>query len=508
MGVALWSLFVITGFGLMVYQNMQNPQPRERDYFFVGSFYVYALWVGLGVAAILELIEKSRRSFKDKKPIYTGLVMILAIIIPGNMLVQNFDDHNRHGNYVAWDLAYNLLQSCPPNAILFTQGDNDTFPIWYLQDVEGVRRDVRLVNLSLINTDWYALQMKNETPYGAMKVPMSYKDEEIEVMVNRFHQWEQSRPISLPVSREVYKRFLQEQYDNVIEGSSARLFLPNINDTINFPNQISFSVNATGQRFSDRSTGKMFYGVKAQDLFVLDIIKTNNWERPICFSITCDRNARIGVDNYLMMEGLTLRLVPFRDLQRGDFINAKVIWGQLTNEPESFSKEPALGFKFRNLNNPDVYLDEQALRLVQNYRSIFANLASYFLNYTDRKDRAAEVLKVMTQKISDKSVPMDYRMKYNMVLFYEALGEKDLLDAQIASLEAECLDMIEKDPMNITSQWNPYRFLIEIYEISGQYDKQLDILKKIEEIYPGAQDVKDKIEQINKIKIGKVDTNK
>jgi hypothetical protein len=502
-GIAIWCLFIVTGVGLMVYQNMQNPQPRERDYFFVGSFYVYALWVGLGVAAILELIEKSKNSLKDKKPLYVGLAALFAIIIPGNMLAQNFDDHNRHGNHVPWDLAYNLLQSCPPNAILFTQGDNDTFPVWYLQDVEGVRRDVRLVNLSLINTDWYALQMKNETPYGAMKVPMSYTDEEVRTITSRFHEWGQSRTINLPISKNTYRKFLQEQYDNVVEDGSSSLFLPDINDTLNFPKEINFTTSAT---MSIPSGGATYYGVKAQDLFVLDIIKANNWERPICFSITCDRSARVGIDNYLMMEGLTLRLVPFRDLQRGDFINAKAIWEQLMNEPEGFFREPAFGYKFRNLNNPNVYLGEQALRLVQNYRSLFANLASYFLNYTDNKEKAMEVLNMMNQKISDECVPMDYRVQYNMALFYEALEQQDLLMAQIASLEKECLYMIERDPMNMTSQWNPYRLLLDVYGVSKQYDKELEVLKKIETIYPEAQDVKDRIEQVKQIMNEEVDT--
>jgi hypothetical protein len=503
-GVAIWSLFVITGFGLMVYQNMQNPQPRERDYFFVGSFYVYSLWVGLGVAAILELIEKSKNVLKDKKPLYIGLISLFAIIIPGNMLAQNFNDHNRHGNHVAWDLAYNLLQSCPPNAILFTQGDNDTFPVWFLQDVEGVRRDVRLVNLSLINTDWYALQMKNETPYDAMKVPMSYTDDQINAMVNRFHEWDQSRQINLPIPKEVYRKFLQEEHDNVIEGASRMLLLPNINDSLNYPKEIIFPMHSTVSVTDN--TGRARYGVRAQDLFVLDIIRSNNWERPICFAITCDRNSRIGIDNYLMMEGLTLRLVPFRDLQRGDFVNAKIMWEQLINEPKGFSKEHAIGYKFRNLNNPNVYFDEQATRLIQNYRSIFIGLASYILNYTDNKENALAILNTMNEKISPECISMDHRMKYNMVLFYDVLEQQDLLNSFIASLEKDCLDMIDKDPTNITSQWNPYRILMDIYEISEQYDKELDILRKIEVFYPQAQDVKDKIEQVTKLKSGEPDT--
>jgi hypothetical protein len=346
--------------------------------------------------------------------------------------------------------------------------------------------------------------MKNETPYGAMKVPMSYTDEQVKAMVGRFHEWDQSRQINLPVPKEIYRKFLQEERDNVIEGATRMLLLPDIKDTLNYPNEIIFHMNSTVSVADN--TGRTRYGVKAQDLFVLDIIRTNNWERPVCFSITCDRNSRIGIDNYLMMEGLTLRLVPFRDLQRGDFVNAKIMWEQLMSGPEGFSKEYAPGYKFRNLNDPDVYFDEQAMRLIQNYRSVFSGLASYILNYTDKKENALVVLNTMNGKISPKYIPMDYRMKYNMVLFYDALEEQDLLNTFVASLEEECLDMIEKDPSNITSQWNPYRILMDIYEISKQYDKEIDILRKIEIFYPQAQDVKDKIEQITRLKSKEADT--
>jgi hypothetical protein len=182
------------------------------------------------------------------------------------------------------------------------------------------------------------------------------------------------------------------------------------------------------------------------------------------------------------------------------------MWEQLMNEPEGFSKEPAFGYKFRNLNSPNIYLDEQSSRLIQNYRSTFSGLASYILNYTNNKENALVVLNTMNEKIPPEYIPMDYRMKYNMVLFYDALGQQDVLGTFVASLEEECLDMIEKDPLNTTSQWNPYRILIDIYEISEQYDKEIDILKKIEALYPQAQDVKDKIEQINILKIKEADT--
>ena len=501
-GFSIWVLFIITGFGLMFYQNMQDPQPRERDYFFVGSFYVYALWVGIGVAAIFEMIEKSKNYIRENKNVLVGLLALFVIIIPGNMLYQNFDDHNRHGNHLAWDFAYNLLQSCPKDAILFTNGDNDTFPIWYIQDVEGVRRDVRLVNLSLINTDWYALQMKNETPYGAKKVPITYSDEQIKDMVIRLHPWDENRQIKIPVPKEVYRKFLEEEYKNISDDyKTTALALPkNVSDTLNYPDTISFNMKASIS-MPDRR-GIMHYGVRAQELFVLDIILNSNWERPICFSMTCSPETRIGLDSYFRMEGLVYRLTPFKSTSPNEYINPKVVWEHLNNEPQGFSTEPAYGYKFTNLNNPKTYLDENALRLAQNYRSVFTNLASYFINIQQDKEKAEKVIDLMTRKISEETIPLDYRMKYNLVLFYNVMGKKKEFDDMVQKIEDQCLALINKNPMDITGPWNPYRVLMDVYEISKQYDKEIDLLKRVQLYFPEAVDVKNKIAIVQKLKMG------
>jgi hypothetical protein len=502
LGFSIWVLFIVTGFGLMFYQNMQNPQPRERDYFFVGSFYVYAIWIGIGIAAILEMLEKSKSHLRENKTIYIGILAILLVAAPGNMLYQNYDDHNRHDNYLAWDFAYNLLQSCPKDAILITNGDNDTFPIWYIQDVEGVRRDVRLVNLSLINTDWYTLQMKNETPYNSKKVPMTYSDDQIKGMINRFHEWPEAKQINLPVSKEVYKQFLNEEFDNVSKDfKTTVLGLPkSVSDTADFPGMVNFAVKAAYSVPDGR--GQTHYGVRSQDLFVLDIIKTNNWVRPVCFSITCSPDSKLGLDNYLRMEGLTYRLTPFKNASQSDFINPREMWEHLMKEPDGFSKEPAYGFKFRNLNNPNAYLDENALRLAQNYRSVFMNLASYFINNTPNKEKALAVINMMERKIGVENIPLDYRMKYNLALFYDALDQRQKFDDMAKNVEADCLKKIEINPMDVNGPWNPYRVLMDVYELSKQYDKELGLLHKLEIIFPQAGDIKQKVDQIQKLKNG------
>jgi hypothetical protein len=181
MGLVFLIAFIILGPVLALYQNQQEPQPRERDYFYVGAFFVFALWISIGIVALIDWM----RTLTDKDTIRTaftyGIVGIAAFAVPGRLLQINWVDHNRSGNYVAWDYSYNILQTCEKNAILFTNGDNDTFPLWYLQEVEGVRRDVRIVNLSLVNTPWYILQMKGPAYYKEAKpVPISLSEKQIE----------------------------------------------------------------------------------------------------------------------------------------------------------------------------------------------------------------------------------------------------------------------------------------------------------------------------------------
>jgi hypothetical protein len=499
LGSVIWVLFIITGFGLMVYQNMQDPQPRERDYFFVGSFYVFAIWIGLGMAAIFELLEKKISFINNNKNVFAGILCIGAIAIPGNMLYQNYYDHNRHNNYLAWDFAYNMLQSCPKDAILFTNGDNDTFPVWYLQDAEGIRRDVRLVNLSLVNMSWYALQLKNDTPYGAKKVPISLTDQEIDQNNRKFHEWEKSKVVNIPVPKKVFKRFLNEELKNQGEFKSLLSYsMEHYDDTSKYPANISFNVKSY-YALSDRS-GKTHHGIRTQDVMIMDIIRTNNWERPICFAISNTTDTRIGLDTYLRNEGLVYRLTPFNLNTRYEYINPKLVYDQLMNEPEEYSKEYKPGLKFRQLNNPGLYLDEPAMRLAQNYRTIFMSLAAYFISYPQDYAKAYEVLKLMEKKLPESTIYFDYRMKYNLLQYYHTLNKKEDFDKLFTSTEKDCLLEIEKDPDNTRNQWNPYNLLIELYQSTGNYDKEMEILNKLKVIYPQNAGLQNRIDEVNRLK--------
>ncbi len=181
--LAVLALFIMTGFAIVVFLNQYPFQPRERDYSFVGSFFAYSIWIGLGVTGLIELATDL---IKQNKWIAYGIAGICFIGAPMNMLRENYHDHDRSHRYVAPDYAYNLLSSCAPYAILFTNGDNDTFPLWYLQEVEHVRTDVRVVCLSLLNTEWYIKQLKNQWSHESPPLPISYTDEEIDQLPLKF----------------------------------------------------------------------------------------------------------------------------------------------------------------------------------------------------------------------------------------------------------------------------------------------------------------------------------
>jgi len=253
MGSALMAMFIFLGYLTVFYQNQQQPQPRERDYFYVGAFFVYSIWIALGTRGLLDLVASQFKKSKLLNPVYSFVMVLILFAVPVTMLQANYFTHDRSNNFVPWDYAYNLLQSVEPNAVLFTNGDNDTFPLWYLQDVEGVRRDVRVANLSLLNTPWYIKQLKNTAPYGSQKVEMSLSDNEI----NRIgpSRWE-PRTMYIPVPQSVFAEY-------------------GITDTaITNRGSISWLMNNT----TSYSNIKV---VRVQDLVALNIIQSADWKRPV-----------------------------------------------------------------------------------------------------------------------------------------------------------------------------------------------------------------------------------
>ncbi|MDE3058532.1 MAG: DUF2723 domain-containing protein [Bacteroidota bacterium] len=482
MGLTFLGAFLLLGFILAFYFNMQDPQPRERDYFYAGSYFVFSLWIGFGIVAIVDFLRKKLREEKYFRVGSTGLLAAAFLFVPVNLIRINWHDHDRSKNYVAWDYSYDLLQSCEPDAILFTNGDNDTFPLWYLQSVEGVRRDIRVANLSLINTPWYIDQLKNDTPFGAKKVPISLTDDQIANIQPR--EWK-ARQMTLDVPKAAVEQFAGTT-DIGKQGTLVDTSILNSGKiTFTFPSTVKFgSISA----------------IRVQDIMVYDIIRTNAWRRPIYFAVTSTPDSKIGLDRYMRMDGLAMKLIPYQAPTDDGVIVDSIFSANLYNTPKGFYKEFHRGYKYRGLSDSTVYFDENIRRLTMNYRNAFLRLALYHL-YTARDNaKAVQALDSMDAKLPRNVIPMDYRLMFDVANFYNQAGAKKQYTEYITELQGILERKIQSNPHEQLSQYNPYTILLAIYEANEEYQKAIDVLNKINEVYAGTpgleQQVKSRIAQV------------
>lgn len=466
MASAFLVMFIFLGYLTAFYQNQQQPQPRERDYFYTGAFFVYSLWVALGVRGIFELIQQG---LKEKaKGLQTAWLAVAIVAVPGLMMFQNYHSHDRSNNYVPWDYAYNLLQSVAPNAILFTNGDNDTFPLWYLQDVAGVRQDVRIANLSLMNTEWYNKQLKNYEPHGAPKIKMSYTDEQLDRLSPR--AWE-PKQVSIDVPQNVIAEHNVTDSALISTGKITWMF----ESPASFPG-----------------------GMRVQDLTALDIVQNNVWDRPVYFAITTANDAQLGLQDYMIMEGFAMRIVPKKS-NRFFYVDEEIMREQLFNEPEGFSKDYQPGFKFRGLTDSSVFLDNNHMRLARNYRNSFIHLALHYLYEEKDNVKVVETLDQMETKLPRDYIDMDYGLKNYLATIYMQAGAYDRYEEIAREVEKEALAMIERDPLDFRSQENPYRILLDIYETLEEYDKALGIILQIQKYVPDDPSVQRKADEYRRL---------
>ena len=405
MATVFLTVFIVMGFLICFYQDQQQSQPRERDYFYAGSFFVFAIWIALGIRGIIDSIQETKPNIvRAAAPV----VLILGLIFsPIRMLQTNYFEHDRSKNWIPWDYAYNILQSCAPNAVLFTCGDNDTFPLWYIQDVEGVRRDVRIANLSLINTNWYPKQLKNTTPYGSQKVAMSISDDAIDKL-----QPMEFKPhtIDLPVPKSAYEEFGIKDSAVINKG------------------KISWFMNSTIGEGNVK-------GIRNQDYYIKDIVEQNKWQRPIYFALTCDAGSRIGLDSYLQLEGLAYRLTPVQ-FDKGENVNLELTSKSLLEGNETPNKEFQRGFIIRCFNDPKIFLEENQERTANySYRMAYMSLANYDMNVLNNKELCLKTLDKMEEQFPKAKIPMDFRMMFSVAELYLNAGEQTKFNEMSAETE-------------------------------------------------------------------------
>jgi hypothetical protein len=413
-------LFVMTGLAIVIYLNQTPYQPRERDYAYAASFYAFAIWIGLGVLGLNHFI---RKYLKQGLASVLIAIMLSTVAVPYIMAKENWDDHDRSERYTAREIARNYLDSCEPNAILFTNGDNDTFPLWYIQEVEGYRTDVRVVNLSLLNTDWYINSMKRNVYHDGLPVPFSLQE----------HQYQSgSYDVVYLLGKDTSEYVNVKDLFNMIHTQPERLKLVNQGRSFDFFPTQNFRIPVDSAKVVQNGTvspedadlivDNLDWTINRTALYkngvmLLDLLAHNNWERPVYFAITTGDDAYFGLQEYFQLEGLTYRLVPIKtEGQRQGFT------GRL--HTEKMYQKMVHDFQWGNLGNPGVYLDETNRRMCMNFRNNFSRLADQLMIEGDTI-RAAETLDKAMELMPDETVPFNYFVMPIAESYYKAgLAEK------------------------------------------------------------------------------------
>ena len=409
--------FAFTGLAIIFYTNPKPFEPRERDYAVVGSFYIFAIWIGFGVLALYETLKK----YGNKKIIAVIVSTLSLIAVPALMGQQNWDDHDRSNRYTSHLNAQAYLESCDKNAIMFTIGDNDTFPLWYMQEVEGVRTDIKLINTSLFATDWYIDQMKRAT-YDAPPIPSQlthdlYKFGSLDVA----YYFDELRaiPKDSTISIKDFMRWIESSnsrtfYDLDDDGIPEKMLPSNdIRIPVNKKNVLKSGLvkPEDADKIVDYIDIKIDRGITKNRILMLDILANNDWKQPIYFTGGSNSDEEyIWLKDYLQLDGLSYKLVPIKtpigkkslfDMGR---IDSKKMYSNVKK------------WNWRNINDGEIYLDEQSKRNAISMRNILMRLSKQFAIDGDTI-KAIEVLDLSLDKMPIKdfdhfSLSLDYPEMY------------------------------------------------------------------------------------------------
>ena len=440
-------LFFMTGLAIVLYLNQTPMQPRERDYAYAGSFYAFAIWIGMGVAGIAQWLQGKL----GEKPA-SVIATVVCLFVPIQMVSQTWDDHDRSNRYVARDFGQNYLSTVQEegNPIIFTNGDNDTFPLWYNQETEGFRTDVRVCNLSYLQTDWYIDQMKRQA-YDSPAVPIEWSRLEY---VQGHNEGVAVRPEVMESINNFYKQNPEEAAkefgDNPYELKNILKYwvrspkeglqlIPTDSIVIKLDKE---AVKRSGMMIPDSLHGEipdyMSISLKGKrmlyksELMMLEMLANTNWERPLYMAITVGSDNHLNLGNNFMQEGLAYRITPFNTTRLNARIDSEKMYDNLMNK-----------FKFGGINNPDIYIDETVMRMCQTHRRMFIQLATQLIK-EGKKDKALKALDYCSEVIPSTTVPHDYIMSSSkeMADDYLALGEKEKGEAILNDLANKSVEYI------------------------------------------------------------------
>jgi len=414
-------LFVMTGIAIVLYLNQYPNQPRERDYAYAGSFYFFSVWIGLGVLALFEGLSKLAGE-KIAAPV-AGILCFLAV--PVVMGVENWDDHDRSGRYLARDVAFDYLNSCAPDAILFTNGDNDTFPLWYAQEVEAKRTDIRVCNLMLLNTDWYIDQMKSRT-YGSAPLPVTLPVKKYYDGINNqlFIVEKTKDPVDISTIIDWVNSDNKATKVQVSSGEVGELLdiIPSRTIRIPVDKEKVLASGTVKQEDADKIVPYIDIKLKGNSilksqLIVLDILAHNNWQRPIYF-VTGYHNDALGLEEYFQLEGLAYRFVPIKSQNKSWLeygrINTDVMY-------ENMIKKFVWGGA--NKKNVDIDYNHKRTIIVVKARLNYARLAKA-LSAEGKNEKAIETLNFCMDALPLNKIPYDPYMS-DIIEAYFAAGAKE-----------------------------------------------------------------------------------
>lgn len=426
-------LFFMTGIAIVLYLNQAPYQPRERDYAYAGSFYAFCIWIGFGVAALAKGLE---RYGKLPAVIAASVATLAALFVPFQMAGQNWDDHDRSGRFLARDFGQNYLESCEPNAIIFTNGDNDTFPLWYAQEVEGIRTDVRVCNTSYLQTDWYIDQMKRQA-YESSPLPISW-DRQDYVQGTRdvaylFPMTEQSIDLKTALS---FVRSNDPKHKRIPGVNQELDFIPSNVLTMKVDSEAVVRHNTLSPKdipyllkeMSIDLTGKSLLG--KHELIILEMLQTNQWKRPVYYAVTVSSDQYVNLDGFFQQTGLANQIVPLQTKENDLAVNTEKMYNNVMTK-----------FKWGGVDKPGIYLDENSLRMCKSYRTVvFGRLAGMLANEGEL-EKALEVLDKCMTVLPPENVPMDYSA-LTIGELYLALGETEKGDDVLDQIAANAVTNI------------------------------------------------------------------
>lgn len=450
-------LFFMTGIAIVLYLNQTPAQPRERDYAYAGSFYAFAIWIGMGVAGIIQLLKKYG---KMKELPAAILASALCLLVPLQMAGQTWDDHDRSGRFVARDFGQNYLMSLQEkgNPIIYTNGDNDTFPLWYNQETEGFRTDTRTCNLSYLQADWYIDQMKRPA-YNSPSLPITwnraeYVEEENEFVRIRpeihgsidkmYAQADSALKSGNPEAmKELKAHFGENPYElkNILKywvrsDKEGLRVIPTDSIVIKIDKE---AVRRSGMKIpealGDSIPDYMHISLKGKrmlcksELMMLEMLANANWERPIYMAITVGSENHLNMDNHFIQEGLACRFTPFDT----DKLNAKI-------DSEKMYDNLMKKFKFGGVDKPGIYIDENVMRMCYTHRRTFAQLIRQLIK-EGKKDKALAALDYVEKMVPASNVPYDYSNgAFSMAEAYYQLKQDSKADKIICRLADKSIE--------------------------------------------------------------------